>query len=66
MLKREQGGTIVTVSSILGYLGCAGLSTSSLLSLNQPPHLHISPSLNLSSAHLSIFLLTFLHIFRTH
>ncbi|KAI9659206.1 MAG: hypothetical protein M1831_003788 [Alyxoria varia] len=26
MLRREQGGTIVTVGSVLGYLGCSGLA----------------------------------------
>lgn len=25
MLARPHGGTIVTISSVLGYLGCAGL-----------------------------------------
>ena len=40
MLKRQHGGTIVTISSVLGYTGCAGLSayTSSKAALTAMHH----------------------------
>lgn len=48
MLKRRDGGTIVTVSSVLGYLGCASLCKHS--SLSDDSELTTSPSADYTSA----------------